>query len=388
MDAQSARIWMAMDIGPLWIGRDEEDPLSPEAIMRDEVVSKGASLETPQAISANEGPAEVTKGSIESAVVAAQPQSATFAVSSKATLDMAKDEPKQLKALSENVVDIKQSVSVKRLDSPGTHRKEIHSLTPLGLPKDTPGEVTQKPVSKNVVDIKQSVSVKRLDSPGTHRKEIHSLTPLGLPKDTPGEVTQKPVSKEMIAQADWAQLRDFVGQCQACQSMCSSRLSTVFGVMEPTARMVIVGEAPGRDEDIQGLPFVGKSGELLENILIALGLQRGKDVAIINVLKCRPPKNRDPHPAEIAMCRPYLERQLALLSPKVVILSGRIAAQALLGTDKTMKQLRQNLHSLVINGQNVPTIVTYHPSYLLRSPSDKLQAWRDFMAAKHTLLGI
>lgn len=341
MDAQSARIWMAMDIGPLWIGRDEEDPLSPEAIMRDEVVSKGASLETPQAISANEGPAEVTKGSIESAVVAAQPQLATFAVSSKATLDMAKDEPKQLKALSENVVDIKQSVSVKRLDSPGTHRKEIHSLTPLGLPKDTPGEVTQKPVSN-----------------------------------------------EMIAQADWAQLRDFVAQCQACQSMCSSRLTTVFGVMEPTAKMVIVGEAPGRDEDIQGLPFVGKSGELLENILMALGLQRGKDVAIVNVLKCRPPKNRDPHPAEIAMCRPYLERQLALLSPKVVILSGRIAAQALLGTDKTMKQLRQNLHSLVINGQNVPTIVTYHPSYLLRSPSDKLQAWRDFMTAKHALLGL
>lgn len=337
MDAQSARIWMAMGIGPLWIGRDEEDPLSPEAIMRDEVVSKGASLETPKAISSNEGPLAVKKGSNESAVDVVQSQPATAIASSKAKLDTTKVQPKQF---------------------------------------------------ENVIDVKQAVSPKRLDSPGTHRKEIHSLTPLGLPKDSPGEVTQKPVSNEIIAQADWAQLRDFVGQCQACQSMCSSRLSTVFGVMEPTAKMVIVGEAPGRDEDIQGLPFVGKSGELLENILIALGLQRGKDVAIINVLKCRPPKNRDPHPAEIAMCRPYLERQLALLSPKVVILSGRIAAQALLGTDKTMKQLRQNLHSLVINGQNVPTIVTYHPSYLLRSPSDKLQAWRDFMAAKHTLLGI
>ena len=317
-----------MDIGPLWIGRDDEDPLSPAAIMRD-----------------------------------------------------AADKP-----------DVQQQVPTQSVLSPQTPiEPPVQQSTGWSMPQQPAPEV-QKPVAPATIPPVQAKEatkpLQRLDSPGTGKVESHQLTPIRPPKDQPGEVTQKPVSNADIAQADWTQLRDYVSQCQACQAMCKTRLSTVFGTMEPTAQMVIVGEAPGRDEDIQGKPFVGKSGELLENILMALGLQRGKDVAIINVLKCRPPNNRDPHPEEIAMCRPYLERQLSLLSPKVVILSGRIAAHALLGTEASMKQLRQTPHTLTINGVETPVIVTYHPSYLLRSPSDKLEAWRDFMAAKHRLLGI
>lgn len=337
MDTQSARLWMAMNIGPLWIGRDEEDPLSPQAIMRDESTSKRI---------------------------------------------IEKESVSQIVAQTSNI---------------STQQNEVtHHFVSTPLSQEVPEAKLQKievipqgqifPTAPVKAEVEKTA--KRLDSPGTHRKESHHLAPIGLPKDRPGEVTHKPVEANVITQATWTELRDFVSQCQACQSMCATRLTTVFGVMEPTAKMVIVGEAPGRDEDIQGKPFVGKSGELLENILHALGLERGKDVAIVNVLKCRPPRNRDPHPAEIEMCRPYLERQLSLLNPKVVILSGRIAAHALLGSEATMKQLRQNQHSLFINGELVPTIVTYHPSYLLRSPSDKLQAWRDFMAAKHVLLGL
>lgn len=330
MDTQQARIWMAMDIGPLWIGRDDEDPLSPAAIMRD--------------------------------------------------------------APAEHKVDVQPQVPPQSVLRPQTpDQTPVQQSTGWGMPQQPTPEV-QKPVAPATIASAQAKEpakpIHRLDSPGTGKIESHQLTPIRPPKDQPGEVTQKPVSNADIAQADWTQLRDYVSQCQACQAMCKTRLSTVFGTMEPTAQMVIVGEAPGRDEDIQGKPFVGKSGELLENILMALGLQRGKDVAIINVLKCRPPNNRDPHPEEIAMCRPYLERQLSLLSPKVVILSGRIAAHALLGTEASMKQLRQTPHTLTINGVETPVIVTYHPSYLLRSPSDKLEAWRDFMAAKHRLLGI
>ena len=186
--------------------------------------------------------------------------------------------------------------------------------------------------------------------------------------------------------ADWKTLESLVARCTACRALSQSRLSTVFGTAQRTAKMVIVGEAPGRDEDLQGKPFVGKSGELLENILQAMGLRRGADVAIINVLKCRPPNNRDPHDNEIAACATFLTRQLELIDPKVIVLSGRIASHALLKTEMSTGKLRGHTHYIEVNGKQVPTVVTYHPSYLLRSPTEKIAAWRDFNLAKKLLL--
>ena len=145
---------------------------------------------------------------------------------------------------------------------------------------------------------------------------------------------------------------------------------------------------PDRDkgaEDLQGKPFVGKSGQLLTKALESVGLQRGKDIAIINVLKCRPPHNRDPKPEEVAVCRHFLDRQLQLLAPKVLVLMGRPAASAVLGTDQAISRLRGKLFEIEVAGKKVPVIVTYHPSYLLRNLADKEKCWHDLLFVKRTL---
>jgi DNA polymerase len=145
------------------------------------------------------------------------------------------------------------------------------------------------------------------------------------------------------------------------------------------AEWLIVGEAPGAEEDRQGEPFVGRAGQLLNSMLRAVGLAR-EQVYIANVLKCRPPGNRDPSPTEAAECLPYLERQIALLKPKVMLAVGRIAAQNLLRTDKTLGSLRQQVHRF--GASQVPLIVTYHPAYLLRTPADKRKSWEDLKFAR------
>jgi uracil-DNA glycosylase family 4 len=162
-------------------------------------------------------------------------------------------------------------------------------------------------------------------------------------------------------------------------ALCNTRTQTVFGVGNQSAEWLIVGEAPGGEEDRQGEPFVGRAGQLLNSMLRAIGLAR-EQVYIANVLKCRPPGNRDPAAAEAHECLPYLEQQIALLKPKVMLAVGRIAAQNLLRTDVTLGRLRQQVHTF--GASKVPLVVTYHPAYLLRTPADKRKAWEDLKFAR------
>jgi DNA polymerase len=177
---------------------------------------------------------------------------------------------------------------------------------------------------------------------------------------------------------DWQQLRARVAACTRC-GLSSTRTQTVFGVGNPHADWLIVGEAPGAEEDRKGEPFVGRAGQLLNSMLRAIGLTR-EQVYIANVLKCRPPGNRDPAPNEALECLPYLERQIALLQPKIMLAVGRIAAQNLLHTEKTLGSLRQQVHRFGVS--QVPLIVTYHPGYLLRTPTDKRKTWEDLKFAR------
>jgi DNA polymerase len=183
-----------------------------------------------------------------------------------------------------------------------------------------------------------------------------------------------------IMQLDWPALRKTVSACEAC-ALAKTRTNTVFGVGDENAEWLLIGEAPGAEEDARGEPFVGQAGRLLDNMLAAVGLRRGDNVYIANVLKCRPPGNRNPEPFEVAQCSPHLERQIELIRPKLLIAMGRFAAQTLLGTDASIASLRGRAHKY----RGVPLIVTYHPAYLLRNPPDKAKAWEDLVFARRTM---
>lgn len=180
--------------------------------------------------------------------------------------------------------------------------------------------------------------------------------------------------------ADWDPLADAVRTCQRCR-LHETRTQTVFGVGNRHARWMFVGEAPGADEDAQGEPFVGRAGQLLNAMLLALGLKRD-DVFIANVLKCRPPGNRDPQADEVTQCEPYLARQIELIRPALIVALGRHAAHSLLKTELPLSKLRGQR----LQYRDTPLIVTYHPAYLLRTPSDKRKAWEDLRRARSVLV--
>jgi uracil-DNA glycosylase len=188
-----------------------------------------------------------------------------------------------------------------------------------------------------------------------------------------------------IGRMDWDTLQQSVAACTAC-GLCLTRKQTVFGVGHRRAQWMLVGEAPGAEEDLKGEPFVGQAGRLLDNMLAAIGLSRTGDEAhsvyIANVLKCRPPGNRNPEPAEVAMCEPFLLRQVALIQPKLIVVMGRFAAQSLLGTEATIASLRGRVHSISVDGHAIPVVVTYHPAYLLRNLADKSKSWADLCLAR------
>jgi uracil-DNA glycosylase len=181
--------------------------------------------------------------------------------------------------------------------------------------------------------------------------------------------------------ADLLALRSEVSGCTRC-GLHTTRTRTVFGAGHPEAEWMVIGEAPGADEDRQGEPFVGRAGQLLDAMLRALDLPR-EAVFIANVLKCRPPGNRDPKPDEAQQCLPYLHRQVALVQPRILLAVGRIAAQNLLGTDAPLARLRGHVHSF--GPFSTPLVVTYHPAYLLRTPADKRKAWEDLRFARSVL---
>ncbi len=181
--------------------------------------------------------------------------------------------------------------------------------------------------------------------------------------------------------AEWGVLRERVAGCTACAELCKTRTQTVFGVGNTRAEWLVIGEAPGAEEDRQGEPFVGRAGQLLNAMLLAIGLPR-ETVFIANILKCRPPGNRDPAPAEVSRCLPFLSNQIALLKPRIILAVGRIAAQNLLATDLPLARLRGKLHAF--GEAATPLVITYHPAYLLRSPADKRKAWEDLKFARAT----
>ncbi len=180
---------------------------------------------------------------------------------------------------------------------------------------------------------------------------------------------------------DWPTLQSVVRDCTAC-SLCQTRKQTVFGVGRPDAKWMLIGEAPGAEEDAKGEPFVGQAGRLLDNMLASIRLTREQDVFIANVLKCRPPGNRNPAPEEVRQCEPYLLRQIALIQPRMIVVLGRFAAQSLLNTDASIASLRGKVHKVKFGETVIPVVVTYHPAYLLRNLPDKAKAWADLCLAR------
>jgi uracil-DNA glycosylase len=193
------------------------------------------------------------------------------------------------------------------------------------------------------------------------------------------EAPASPLTPDASPAYDWEQLTDAVAQCTQCK-LSTTRTQGVLGVGDRNADWLIVGEAPGADEDAQGEPFVGQAGKLLDAMLGSIDLARGNKVYITNVLKSRPPGNRNPEPDEIAACMPYLLAQIELIRPKLIVALGRFAAQTLLQTDEAIARLRGRVHQY----QGVPLIVTYHPAYLLRNLPDKARAWEDLCLARRT----
>lgn len=220
-----------------------------------------------------------------------------------------------------------------------------------------------------------------------------ATAPVAAPA-TPREERPAPATRppDLIARApspidslDWEPLREAVAGCTACR-LCESRRNTVFGVGHTRAHWMVIGEAPGEQEDLRGEPFVGPAGQLLDSMLRALGLTRDEappeqQVFIANTLKCRPPRNRNPEPEELARCEPFLQRQIALVQPRIILAMGRFAVQSLLRSSEPIGRLRGRVHQY----QGVPLVVTYHPAYLLRQPMDKARAWEDLCLAAEVM---
>ena len=188
---------------------------------------------------------------------------------------------------------------------------------------------------------------------------------------------------ERILRAEWTELKQMVRICTDCP-LHGGRKQSVFGVGDERADWLFIGEGPGAEEDARGEPFVGQAGRLLDNMLGAIGLKRGQDVYIANVVKCRPPGNRTPEPLEALRCEPYLQRQVQLIEPKLIVALGKTAASNLLHTEASISSLRGRLHDF----RGTPLIVTYHPAYLLRNLIDKAKAWEDLCYARETMAGL
>ena len=215
-------------------------------------------------------------------------------------------------------------------------------------------------------------------TPSTTRQTAAAVEARNATQQSPAAATGS--REERIARMDWTELRSAVSACTAC-GLRAGCTQTVFGVGDEKAEWLLVGEAPGAEEDRLGEPFVGQAGKLLDNMLAAIGLARGKNVYIANTLKCRPPGNRNPEPEEMAKCAPFLLRQIALIRPRLILAMGRFAVHTLLQTEATIASLRGRLHRYA----GVPLIVTYHPAYLLRNLPDKAKSWADLRFAVKTL---
>lgn len=266
---------------------------------------------------------------------------------------------------------------------------------PLWIPKDLVLPRETEAEAENMAEALPAAFTTELLEPVSRPRSTTSTPPAidALFAEQPKLATTAPVSPKLPVVAvnapdctrlSWLQLESAVASCQLCD-LHKTRTQTVFGSGNQQARCMIIGEAPGAEEDRQGLPFVGKSGKLLTNMLAAIQIAR-EDIYIANILKCRPPNNRDPKPEEAALCRAYLERQIALIQPALIMVVGRIAAHNLLQTNTPLGRLRGAVHTLP--NSSVPVIVTYHPAYLLRQPAEKRRAWQDLQLARDVLASV
>ena len=227
-----------------------------------------------------------------------------------------------------------------------------------------------------------------IDSRGLKELEIATLArlyalqaePVAVETAAPGIAIAAAAGS--VAALDWHALREAVRTCAAC-GLCKQRKQAVFGVGAENADWLFVGEGPGADEDEQGEPFVGQAGKLLDSMLTAIGIRRGREVYIANVVKCRPPGNRTPTFEEAQACAAFLDRQIDLIAPKVIVALGKTAATRLLGTEASLASLRNKVHRY----RGIPVVVTYHPAYLLRSLPEKAKAWEDLLFARRALAG-
>jgi uracil-DNA glycosylase family 4 len=224
-------------------------------------------------------------------------------------------------------------------------------------------------------------SLRRAAAPQGHSVQVSEAPPVPAPEPAPQRpipeavaVLAPPAVREPAPAHGWDSLRAAVAACRQCR-LCETRTNTVFGVGPERAPLMVVGEGPGADEDAKGEPFVGRAGKLLDEMLRAIGRSRQSDTFIANVVKCRPPGNREPAEDEAEACRAFLEGQLRLVQPKLIVALGRVAAQRLLATDTPIGKMRGQTYHW--GPQRTPLMVTYHPAYLLRNPSDKAKSWED-----------
>ena len=266
-------------------------------------------------------------------------------------------------------------------------------LTPVWVRRELlPEQEEAAPVAVPVVDLTPNLEPQSPHPlPAVARTANKVMAPL-IALETPRvqSVIAEPKSIEQSAEhdtrmqrighMDWAALQVAVSECTAC-ALCQTRQQAVLGTGHLHADLVVIGEAPGEDEDRQGEPFVGRAGKLLDNMLASIGEKRGERVYIANVLKCRPPNNRNPLPNEIGLCTPFLLRQLELIAPKVILAAGRFAAHTLLGSDAPLSALRNKPQQW----RSIPLVVTYHPAYLLRNLPDKAKAWEDLLRIRAIL---
>lgn len=325
LSRQQSLIWQAMNVGAQWVLRDGADPLAPEekpiakSVPQPETVSKPAAAAPTNTVSTT-----VRRGPMATRLRRQQAAAGVQVPRASSTPSVAADE--------------------KTVASPSRNAAQA-SLKPQ-------------------TSIVRSGSASRVNS-----------------QDSSSQVHADPQVVADLQSARWQDIKAIADRCKVC-SMAKGRTNTVVADGEPGCPIVMIGEAPGREEDLSGVPFVGNSGKLLTEILKACNLHRGKDVAICNVLKCRPPGNRDPRPDEVSACSAFLDRQLELLQPKLLILMGKHAVARILGETRPISQMRGKLFEAVIAGRKVPVVVTYHPSYLLRNPVAKELGWHDILFAK------
>jgi uracil-DNA glycosylase len=245
----------------------------------------------------------------------------------------------------------------------------------IGPLYDTRESVNERPIAKPTVS----------DNDGKPIDEVDVLKVTQGARVVPIETEVTSPSTQSLSALDWRQLREAVSMCNQC-GLSQSRTQTVFAAGQPGTPLAIVGEAPGEEEDLTGEPFVGRAGQLLNNMLKAIGLERTRDVVIFNSLKCRPPANRNPSVQELSACVPFLERQLDIARPAAIFLTGKFAVQAILKKDEPIASLRGQVFAYTYSdGAQVPVLVTYHPAYYLRRPTEKAKGWEDLLALKNLL---